>query len=174
MVQVIETYCDQCAERGENIPAEVYGAAISLPGQKPEAHETDLCEQCAKPLLDLLEELRDKGRPVKRRKSGPAAKPRAAVAAVAGPEESAQSGGPASALACPVAGCEFVGTSAKQLSGHVRRHHDTTLAEARGDALPYRCDVCGRGFARPQSVALHRMKGHPEVEERPVSELRVS
>jgi C2H2-type zinc finger len=162
MAQVIETYCDGCLERGEQVRGKTYRATIGLAAGKAPTSDIDLCDDCAKPLTVLLEVLSDKGRPVGksgRSKTGPKA-----LAAAPPASGSSTGAGPVDSVPCPVNGCDAVSPSRKALRSHLRDHHENiSIAEAYGDPLTHRCDVCGRGFGRAQSVMVHRTRAHPDA-----------
>lgn len=162
MAQVIETYCDGCLERGEQVRAKTFRATIGVAGGKASTSDIDLCDECAKPLTALLEVLADKGRPVAksgRSKTGPK------VLAPASPASgsSTDAGAVSSDYPCPLPDCEHVCANPSALRSHIRVRHDMTVAEASGETLTHRCDVCGRGFTRSQSAAVHRARSHPDA-----------
>jgi hypothetical protein len=143
MAQVIETYCDQHLENGEQVRGQTWRVEVKVPGSRAVAYEVDLCVDCAKPIVALQEALADQGR-------RPSAK-RGPVPAEA--FEAQQRG----ENQCPV--CDKVLANHKSLQSHVRQQHEQTLAQALGEETPYVCS-CGREFTTPQGLGVHAARIH--------------
>lgn len=161
MAQVIETYCDGCLGRGEQVRAKTYRVSIGVVGIKHPTHDIDLCDDCAKPLAVVVEGVQESGRLVG--KSGRPKAPRLLSSASTSPASrgSVNSGSVNPDNACPL--CDHVATTPTALSAHTGSIHHMTLPEARGEAVPYKCDVCGRRLATPQGAGAHRKRSHPDA-----------
>lgn len=159
MAQQVVTWCDRHMARDETVPGRP--VTLSIDGTRPMA--IDLCEPCAKELLEPIESLlADVGRAVEL--------PRAKR----GPGRPSMSGLPASdvVVACPLCAEEKRTTTMLRASmrSHMQSEHDTTLAAVeakRGEALdgtplPFSCTVCSPAerFGTPQGLGAHQRARH--------------
>lgn len=162
MAQRIITLCDAhiAADDGEEAGGVEWQVSITAPGAKPMAYAIDLCDDDAKPLRDLLAFLSDVGR--RAQQQGRKAAPK--TPGSGGPVSSATMAGVPTEgpIACPVDGCDVTPASPDALQSHLRRHHDTSMAEVYGLDTPYACDVpeCHRRFTHPQGLGAHRKQAH--------------
>lgn len=168
MAQVIETYCDGCLVDGQKVPAKTYRASVGVVGTKHPTYDIDLCDDHAKPLVVMLEAFEESGRVVGGKRGRPSK-------VLASPNQASSPSSVSRDLSrCPVDGCGYTGQGTKSaLSSHLRSAHDTTIAAAFGEELPFACDVCGNRFAKAQAVAAHRARSHSDSPKVSVEELRV-
>lgn len=174
---IVRTLCDPCLESESETDGEEL-APLKLPEISGKPRVVTLCEVHRKEFYDpFVEILRDLGQPVdeegnasgprghykrktpKAPSSGPSSEP--LPPAPAGTERASNEKAAAQAradLACPT--CGRVSVSKSALQSHVRAQHDTTLAELRGEALPFTCPECGRGFSRGAGMGAHRFRAH--------------
>jgi predicted RNA-binding Zn-ribbon protein involved in translation (DUF1610 family) len=160
---IVRTLCDPCLETEAEVDGEEL-APLKLPEISGRPRVLTLCEVHRKEFYDpLVEILKELGQPVDEEgnAAGPRGhyKPRKGAAKKSAPapaphEEPAAS----SELACPACGKVSVNKSA--LQSHTRSAHDKTLAELRGEELPFKCPECGRDFSRPTGLGAHRFRTH--------------
>jgi len=172
---IVRTLCDPCLESESETDGEEL-APLKLPEISGRPRVVTLCEVHRKEFYDpFVEILRELGQPVDEEgnASGPRGhyKRKAPKASSSEPSSPAKVGieagqvkvtqpssAPVNDLACPTCGKVSVNKSA--LQSHVRAQHDTTLAELRGEALPFTCPECGQGFSRGAGMGAHRFRAH--------------
>lgn len=148
MAQRIQTLCDQHLARDEEVDGLTYSLTLRMPGSREQSFDVDLCDVCAKSLVELREWLAEQGR-----KSGTTTPLTRANRPVlpATPDSTDPK--------CPL--CDFVTTQVDvraAVNKHMRSAHDSSLDEAAGVALPYVCDKCDRGFSTKAALGAHRAK----------------
>lgn len=150
MAQVISVICDGSIHEGQEVPGRAYSLGVQVPGGSPwEWVAIDLCDDCAKPLLDLTTELVDLGRPGGRPAEG-----------------SPSSTGP---VTCSI--CGGIHKNRASLGAHYRTQHGKTLGEVEGGPatkdgpragtqVPLTCPECGGTYRGPQGLGSHRARTH--------------
>lgn len=165
MATEIVRLCDAHMARDDaRVPASQYDVVMRRVGDPFAFVSVDLCDDCAKPLSDLLSDLVELGRPfdeatltqVQAGADKPAA--RRAAARVAAPIAQAHTAG--TGVQCPV--CDKTYANKSSLQSHTRGEHGKTLGELLGESLDYVCEVdgCGRGFTTIQGLAVHQNRIH--------------
>lgn len=129
----ILTWCD--LHEGEQVPADEVAVAIA-----GVAGTIDLCDVHLKELLAFREHIfvADKRRSAK-----------------VVPPNASQVG---ERRLCPVAGCGYAASRAKNLGTHMSKVHDYSFAKV--VAPEGNCPECERTFDRAQSLALHVQRAH--------------
>ena len=142
MSQRIVIFCDVHQARDEDVPGKSYDLALRPVAGSFTFATVDLCDACAKPLLDVFAEMVEAGREfVGEVSTGKAL------------------GRPPKPKTCPVCSQEFANRGS--VSAHVRNVHGTSLSEIEGrsDGLP--CPHCDQRLAKPQGLAAHIRAIHP-------------
>jgi uncharacterized C2H2 Zn-finger protein len=136
MSQRIVTECDECAERGvarSGITREIHAL--------DKAFAVDLCDEDAKPLVDLVERWAHLGRPI---------------------------GSLVARATCPRCGREFA--TAQALGRHAKKAHGERVHELRKAASTapapvvvedgVECPECGKRFGNTRGLGAHRFRSH--------------
>lgn len=147
---VINPWCDPCYEADERVLGEEVTLAFGDLGRmRPRVML--LCERHRKEFYDPLRELAEKFGDTSG--EAPTVKP-SGRKGVGGRPSVAD-------LTCPE--CGHVTPSKDALRSHARSSHDKSLAELKGDELPFECPDCSRRFENAQGVAAHRRSAHGVV-----------
>jgi len=152
MATLIIHVCDQHAAAGEEVEAQGWSFSITPPGERTKSFDVDLCEQCAKGLVDLVAHFDD----IARRSAGPSAKARPAATGRAGVTLDDPG-----AVACPE--CGQISANRASLGGHARRVHNTTLTELLGEEEKFQCLTCPAPhpkFGSGTGFSAHRRNVH--------------
>lgn len=159
MAQVIRTLCDEHLARDEEVDGATFSLSLRLPGEREQTFDVDLCDVCVKPLLELREWLAEKGRkqsrPYKQRSAAGNGvdKPATSKPATATPADAAED------TVCPICGYEAGGLEpVKYVTKHMRQQHGTSLAEYRGEPLPFVCEICDAGFTSKSALGAHKAR----------------
>lgn len=151
MSQRIVIFCDVHQSRDEDVPGKSYDLALRPNAGTFTFATVDLCDACAKPLLDVFGEMVEVGRefdgnPLELRP---------------GKAKSSPVGRPAKSTTCPACGHAF--GSRGSLRAHARDVHGKTVAELeQGDAADvHTCPHCGGVYERSQGLAAHVRAAHP-------------
>jgi hypothetical protein len=160
MAQRIITLCDVHARSDEDAAGTTWAVTLQGPDGKPTSWEIDLCEDDGKTLVDLAVMLNAVGRVTAGPKRRVAASERRQV------REDQRSGlaapkAPEAAPEWPCPLCDKAPISRSALASHLNRHHDgITVAEARGEPLPFDCPECDKAFSHPTGLGAHRRTIH--------------
>lgn len=155
MAQEIVTWCDTHMSKGERVVGQTWRLAVAEPGSKPREFELDACESCAEPFAALIADLQESARQV----GGSKTTPTMLSAGASGAPLSPITGQPG--MPCPL--CAAVPASRNALDTHMRKDHDTSLAEHEGTAK-YPCPVpsCDRLLLKPQGIMQHVKRSHAD------------
>lgn len=154
MAQTIVTYCDQHLARDEHVLGETWEVSLAAPGARAATYKLDSCEDCAKPLRELLEFLGELGVRVSKKPSGA----KAASPALGSGAMSTDADTP---LSCPTCGHKVNNRS--NLASHARQRHDMSLGELLGEETPFECPECGRKFRMSAGLNRHGAAMHPGI-----------
>jgi hypothetical protein len=141
MSQRIVTLCDMHGARDEDQPGSPYDLAIRVGGKRFEFVTVDLCESCAKGLVDVFAEISQVGRPFDGDPTEAVAK-RAKHGVGRRPLETN----------CPECGHDAPTRSA--LRSHVTSAHGQTIGELEGSEKS-ECPECHREFAGRAALGSH-------------------
>jgi hypothetical protein len=139
MSQRIVVMCDVHQARDEDAPGRPYEVAVG-----GRTIVVDLCDACAKPLVDLFGELLEVGR----EESAPARRGRRPA-----PPTATATGAAGAGEVCPI--CHRRYQHRGSLRSHLRGVHDTTYATATGTATEFVCAVCGDAFSSAAALGVH-------------------
>lgn len=162
MAQRIQTLCDQHLARDEEVDGMTYALSLRMPAGREQSYEVDLCDVCAKAIVELRDWLADAGR-----KSGQPAMVRSSRAKADAPGAASAAvvaaAGASNASKCPL--CDFTTSQTKPrhaVNKHMREQHDTSLDEVSGVPLPFKCDKCSAAFKTAPALGTHiaRSKDH--------------
>jgi uncharacterized C2H2 Zn-finger protein len=138
MSQRIVVVCDVHQSRDEDAPGRPYDLMLREPGGTFRMLTVDLCEVCAKPVLDVFADVVEVGREFD--------------------GELPRGGKPPTP--CPVCGKQYANRGS--LRSHVERVHGESVTSATGQSEGLACPHCERTFARSQGLAAHVRSMHPQ------------
>lgn len=144
---ITRIWCDNSAAHAEEEAPEGESHVLKVDGMEA---ELDLCESCAKTLLDPLHELlRQAGQPL-------------APSPMKKPQEAAQE----PSVKPWLCECGKRYKSRSSLHSHRRTAHDGVHLQRSADGL-FHCEACERAFTTPQGYGRHKASIHPELMEGP-------
>jgi len=172
MSQKIVTLCDIHQQRDEEVPGRPFDVVARVDGGGFRFVTIDLCESCAKPLVDMVDGFAELGReytgavprPPKRRSRATsvarASRPDAGTRGplpVEYPIEETDDG----RVVCPT--CGTTAANKSSLRSHLRNRHGQTMSAAYGreDDAAFVCPVCADRFDGATGLSSHiRATGH--------------
>lgn len=151
---VIKSWCDPCLSGDINTP----GETLNVPALFGEpAFDIEVCTEHGKRIREAIEALRTYGRAAG---TGRPKVPTTTTNARRTPGGRVQRGddvtGP---VACPV--CGHSAPSLSAVRGHLRDHHQKSLADVGLAENKMQCPECGSGFPNGQGLAAHIRVTHP-------------
>jgi len=145
MSQRIVTLCDAHQSRDEDVPGVPYDFALRSNGGRFTFATVDLCEACAKPLVDVIAELTEVGREFDGEVPGGESGRKRGRTPIPETEEN---------RTCP--DCGLISKSRNASMTHRRVRHRESMGG------PFVCEDCGDGFATPQGRGAHKAAAHPK------------
>jgi predicted RNA-binding Zn-ribbon protein involved in translation (DUF1610 family) len=138
----IHLWCDVCLEADDYTA----GETVTIPATLGvAAFEAELCPHHAEPLQVALGALARVGRAPEKRRTTP------------GPGRVRPDETPGRE-SCPT--CGTTTTTRAQLRGHLRKHHDQSLADVGLEPANFTCPECGNKFGAGQGYAAHLRASH--------------
>ena len=145
MSQRIVIFCDVHQSRDEDVPGKSYDLALRPNAEGFTFATVDLCDTCAKPLLDVFGELVEVGREFN-------GEPSEVL-------KTSKRGRPGKSKRCPICGDNFA--SRGSMRTHVSSVHGQSISKIEGSSDGLACPHCRREFAKPQGLTAHIRTTHP-------------
>jgi len=146
MSQRIVIFCDAHQARDEDVPGKSYDVALRPVAGMFEFVTVDLCDSCAKPLLDVFAEASELGRVFE--------------GDVPGGVSTKRQRRPPKTTSCPVCGHAFAHRGS--LRQHTRTVHGKSINELEDSTMDvFTCPHCEGKYERPQGLSAHIRSAHP-------------